>query len=216
MAAVTEVAGGTLGSINIGALNANIFLPALSAQLDAAIASGLGPAKLDASLQLNAALAAQATLTLRVGNPLDAIREALAAVVQLQAQLTASLALPTVQLGLSAEIGATAALAGALTAKLGLLDGLIQAALAVKLPAVKFSDGLGNALGIGPAILLAFNGIADGTNLATMGNNIAAKFAGGLHFGPSTINPGDFVSGVILITTAAPVFTQLSVLFAGL
>lgn len=216
MATVDVVAGGTLGAINLAAFNANLFLPSLSAQIDAAIASGLGPAKFDLSSQLNAALASQATFALQFSNPLDFIRQVLAALAQLQAALATALVLPPVELSLSAEIGASAALAGSLTARLGLLEGVISAALAAKLPAVRFSDGLGNALGVGPALLLTFNGIADGTNLVTMGSNIAAKFSGPITFGGDTINPGDFVSGVILITTAAPVFTQLSVLFAGL
>lgn len=216
MASVDEIAGGTLGSINIGAQSASIFLPSLSAQIDAAIALGLGPAKFDASLQLNAALAAQATLSISVVNPLDYLQQALAAVIQLQASISASLTLPSVSVSLSAELAATAALAGSLTAKLGILEGLIGGALAVKLPAIKFADGLGNALGVGPALLLGFNGIADATTLATIGNTIKTKFASPISFGGNTINPGDFVSGIIIVTTAAPVFTQLSVLFAGL
>ena len=216
MATIDEIAGGTLGSINIGAATANIFLPSLSAQIDASIASGLGPAKFDASAQLNAALAAQATFTISALNPLDYIRQSLAAVVQLQASLTAALALPPLQISLSAELAATAALAGSLTAKLGILEGLISAALSVKNPAVKFSDGLGTALGVGPALLLAFDGISDGTTLASIGSLIQTKFASPISFAGNTINPGDFAGGVIIVTKVAPVFTQLSILFAGL
>ena len=215
MASIDEVAGGTLGSINIGASQANIFLPSLSAQIDAAISTGLGPAKFDVAAQLNAALAAQATLTVQIPNPLEVLREALAAVAQLQASLSAALALPPVQISLAAELSATAALAGSLSARLGVLEGLISAAVAAKLPAVNFSSGLGTALGVGPALLLAFDGISDGTTLSSIGSLIQSKFSGPISFG-DTINPGDFVSGVILVTTAAPVFTQLSVLFAGL
>jgi hypothetical protein len=216
MASIDEISGGTLGSINVAAFNANIFLPALTAQIDAAISAGLGPAKFDLSAQLSGTLAAQATLVLQLGDPTAAIRTAIAAVAQLQAALTASLTLPAVNLSLSAEIGATAAIAATLTAKLGVIEGIISAALQVKLPALNFSNGLGNALGVGPALLLGFNGIADGTNLTQIGNLIQAKFTGPITFGLDTINPGDFVSGIILLTTAAPVFTQLSILFAGL
>lgn len=216
MASVDEIAGGTLGSINVAAFNANIHLPALTAQIDAAISAGLGPAKFDLSTQLNGTLAAQATLTLQLGDPTAAIRTAIAAVAQLQAALTASLTLPAINVGLSAEIGATAALAATLTAKLGVIDGIISAALSAKAPALNFSTGLGDALGVGPAILLGFNGIADGTTMASIGNLIQAKFSGPVTFGLDTINPGDFVSGIIILTTAAPVFTQMAVLFSGL
>lgn len=216
MASVDPVAGGTLGSINVAAFNANIFLPSLSAQIDAAISLGLGPAKFDLGVQLNGALAAQATLLLQVGNPLDSIRQSINALVQLTAALQASIALPPIQVSLSAELSATAALAGALSAKLGVLDGVIRAALAAKLPAISFSEGLGDALSVGPAILLAFNGIADGTNMASIGNLIQAKLQSPVTFGGDTINPTDFTSGVLLLTTASPVFTALSVLFAGL
>lgn len=216
MAAVTEVAGGTLGAINVAAFNANVFLPSLSAQIDSVLALGLGPAKFDVSSQLNATLAAQATFTVQVSNPLDVLRQALAAVAQLQASLSLALTLPPVQLSFAAELGATAALAGSLTARLGAIEGLISAALAAKLPAIRFSQGLGDALGVGPAILLEFNGIADGTTMASIGNLIQTKFSGPVTFGGDTINPGDFVSGIILMTTASPVFTQMAVLFSGL
>lgn len=216
MATVDEIAGGTLGSINLAASNANIFLPALTAQIDAAIGLGLGPLKFDLAAQLNASLAAQASIALNLGNPLAAIQAALVAIAQLQASLSAALALPPIQLTLSAELSAVATLAGTLSAKLGLLDGVISAALAVKVPAINFSLGLGDALGVGPALLLGFDGISDGTTLAQVGSLIQSKFAGPITFGGDTINPGDFVSGVILLTTAAPVFTQLSILFAGL
>lgn len=216
MASVDEVAGGTLGSINTGAQQANIFLPNLTAQIDAAIASGLGPFKFDLSGQLNAALAAQATLTISAGNPLDYLRQALAAIVQLQAQLSLAVTLPPVQVSLAAELSAVGALAGTLTAKLGAIEGLISAALSIKIPADKFSFDLGSALGVGPALLLAFDGISDGTSLADVGDLIRTKFQSPITFSGDTINPGDFVSGVLIVTTASPVFTSLSVLFAGL
>jgi len=216
MASVNEVAGGTLGSINVGLAGVNIFLPALSAQLDAAIGSGLGPLKFDLSTQLSGALSAQVSLAASIGNPLDSIRLALLAVAQLQAALSAALAFPPIQLTVSAELSATAALAATLSAKLGLIDGIIKAALAVKLPAVSLSEDVDTALGVGPAILLSFDGISDGTNMAAVGNLIATKLGSPVTFGGDTINPGDNVSGVLLLTTVSPVFTAMATLFAGL
>lgn len=216
MASIDEVAGGALGSINIGLASANIFLPGLAAQIDAAIGSGLGPFKVDLATSLNAALAAQASITASIGDPLAAIRAALTAVAQLQASLSAALALPPIQLSLSAELSATAALAGTLTAKLGLIDGVIRAALAVKLPAINFSEGIGLALGVGPAILLGFDGISDGTSMQSIGSLIQTKLGTPVTFGGDTINPTDNVSGVLILTTVSPVFTAMSQLFAGL
>lgn len=216
MASVDEVAGGTLGEINVATQQLNIFLPALSAQIDAAIGLGLGPLKFDLSTQLSGALSAQASITASIGDPLAAIRAALLAVAQLQASLSLALTLPPIQLTLSAELSATAALAGALQAKLGLIEGIISAALAIKLPAINFSEGLGSALGAGPAILLTFDGISDGTDMASIGNLIQAKLQGPVTFSGDTIDPGDNVSGVLLLTTVSPVFTAMAQLFSGL
>jgi hypothetical protein len=214
MASVDEIAGGTLGELNTGLDQATVLLPALTAQIDAAIGLGLGPLKFDLGVQLNAALAATATLTLQVGNPLAALQAALAAVVQLQAAITASLALPPVQLSLGAELSAMAALAGTVSARLGAIEGIIQAALAAKLPAVQFLDGLD--LNVGPAILLGFDGISDGTQMSQIGNLIQNKLQAPVTFGGDTIQPTDNVSGVLLLTTADPVFTVMAQIFAGL
>ena len=46
----------------MGLATANIYLPALMAQIDVAISAGLGPLKFDLATQLNATIAAQATL----------------------------------------------------------------------------------------------------------------------------------------------------------
>lgn len=216
MATVDEVAGGTLGSINSGLSQLNFFLPALSAQLDAAIGLGLGPLKFDLSSQLNASLAAQASITASIGNPLDSIRLALLAVAQLQAALSAALTFPPIELSLSAELSATAALAAALSAKLGLLDGVIKAAIAVKIPAVNFSQVIGGSLDVGPAIMLTFDGISDSTSMAAIGNLIQSKLQAPVTFGGDTINPSDPVSGVLILTTASPVFGAMAALFAGL
>ena len=216
MATVDEVAGGTLGSINVGLSTANIFLPSLMAQIDVAISAGLGPLKFDLATQLNATVAAQATLALQVSNPIAAIQASLAAVAQLQAALQASLALPSVSASLSAEVSAAASLAATLTAKLGVIEGVIEAALRAKLPAINFVEGLG-VLGLGPAILLYFDGITDGgTSMANIGSLIQSKFQNPVTFGGDTINPGDFVGGVIIVTKVSQVLSALSTVFAGI
>lgn len=216
MASVDEVAGGTLGELNIGLASVNIVLPALVAQLDIAIGSGLGPFKFDLSTQLSGALAAQVSITASLGDPLAAIRAALMAVAQLQAALSAALTLPPIQLSLGAELSATAALAGTLSARLGLIEGIISAALAVKLPAINLSESIGLALGVGPAILLTFDGISDGTNMAAIGNLIQAKLGAPVTFGGDTIETTDNVSGILILTTVSPVYTAMAQLFSGI
>jgi hypothetical protein len=209
MALVTEVGGGTLGSFNVG-LSASLgFLFPLSAQVDALLGVALGPLQVDLGIQLNAALALQATLVLEISDPLAALRLAIAAAAQLQAALTAALTLPPVQLSLSAELSAAAALAGALTARIGGLKLLIAAALQVKIPAIKLASDLALAASAGPAIILSFDGIADGTNLAQIGGQIQSKFSSGVSFGPDSIGPATPVSGVIIVTAGASVFASL-------
>ena len=209
MASITEVAGGSLFNVNFGAQDALDFIIPLGAQIDASLSIGLVSLKTDLSAQLNAALATQATLSLSISDPFSAIRDALAALAQLEAALSVALVLPPVNLSLSAELSATAALAGSLSARLALIDGAISAALGVKIPATKFSLGLDDALSAGPFLCLAFDGITDLTNLQSIGSLIATKFASPITFGPNTINPTDPVSGVIILTTAGPAFTAL-------
>lgn len=209
MAAVTEVAGGGLLNINFGAQDALDFIVPMGAQIDASLSIGLASLKSDLGAQLNGALATQATLSLSIGDPFQAIRDALAALSQLQAALAAALVLPPVSLSLAAEFSAVSALAGSLTARLGLIDGAIDSALSVKIPALKFGEGLGDALSAGPFLCLAFDGITDLTDLQTVGSLIAAKFSSAISFGPNTINPGDPVSGVIILTTAGLAYTAL-------
>lgn len=216
MASVDELAGGTLGELNIGLVALNISLPALAAQLDAMIGLGMGPLKFDLSAQLNAAISAQASIALSIGDPFESIRLALQAVAQLQAALQLSLSLPPIQLTLSAELSAVAALAGTLSARLGLIEGMIRAALAVKLPAISLSDGMDGVLGVGPAILLGFDGISDGTTMAAMGNLIQSKLQSPVTFGGDTIEPTDNVSGILILTTVSPVFTAMAQIFGGL
>ena len=212
MASVDEVVGGTLGELNAGAAAAVGFVTGLGAQLDAFITFGLGPFQVDTALQFDATVAASASLTLKIGNPLAALEAALAAVAQLQAQISAGLALPPVQVSFSAALGASAALVAALSARLGLIEGLISAALDVKLPAARLAGELAASLSAGPAIALVFDGISDGTTLAEIGGLVAAKFAGGLSVDGVSIAPTSPVSGIILLTEGASVYASMSLL----
>jgi hypothetical protein len=204
---VDEILVGTLGEANIALTAAVGLINPLGAQLDAMVAFGIGPLQADLAASLDASLALTATLSLQVTDPTAAIRAALQALIELQASLSAALALPPLTLSLGAEIGASAALAASLTAKLGTIKLLIDAAIAVKIPALKLAASLGISLGLGDVVVLSFDGINEGSTLADVGSLIQAKFAAGV--GAGAITPGELASGVILVTDSNIVFTAL-------
>lgn len=191
------VVAGTLGDINVAASAAATILFPLSAQLDGLLTFALGPLQADIMAQFNATLAAQATLTLQIGDPTAALKLALSALAQLQAALQAALSLPPVNLSLSAELTASAALIASLKAKLGLLDILIKAALNIKLEALKFAGDLQARLGVS-AVLVTFSG----SNLSAAGDDIKTLFDGGV----PPIGPGA-VSGIIIVAETNASFT---------
>jgi hypothetical protein len=205
-ASVTIV--GTLGQINIAATAAVGVLFPLSAQLDGLMSFALGPLQADLAAQFNAAIAAQATLTLQIGDPFAALQLALAAIGQLQAAIQAALTLPPVNLSISAELTATAALVASLSAKLGLIDALLKVALKIKLQALKFTADLEAALTLPGVALCEF----DSANLATAGAEIQALFTAGIPaMGPATAP----VQGIIIVgVTSASLTGSLNFLFA--
>lgn len=202
------VVAGTLGDINVAASAAAVILFPLSAQLDAMLSFALGPFQADLMAQLNATIAAQATLTLQIGDPTAALQLALSALAQLQAALSAALALPPINLSLSAELTAAAALVASIQVKLGLLDLLIKAALQIKFTALKFGADLQASLGAS-AVLITFSG----STLSVSGSDIKALFDSGV----PTIGSGDGpVSGIIIVAkTNAGFTTSLDFLFGA-
>lgn len=208
--AFTLVTSGTLLSVNVGLAAALGFLFPLGAQIDALLALGIGPFQVDLALQFSAAIALKATLSLSIGNPLLGIQLALNALAQLQAALQAALALPPITLSLSAEIGATAALAGALSFKLGGLAILIELALAIKIPALKAAGELQAALGLGPVFLHTF----DSTDLGTAGSEINAAMGAGFSNGGDVIPAaGTPVFGVVFTTAVPSVQASMGLIF---
>jgi hypothetical protein len=200
------VISGTLGDINVAAAFAGSLLFPLSAQLDGLLTFALGPLQADLAAQFNATLAAQATLTLQIGDPTAALQLALSALAQLQAALQAALQLPPVNLSLSAELTASAALIATLKAKLGLIDVLIKAALQIKASSLKFGGELQAALGAS-AVLVTFSG----TTLAVAGDDIKTLFDAGV----PPIGPGS-VSGIIIVAETVAGFTaSLDFLFGA-
>lgn len=194
--------GGSLGTFNVG-LSASLgLLNPLSAQLDLLLALGLGPFMADLSAQFNMSLALQATLTLQISDPTAALRAAIAAIMQLIAALQAALQLPTISVGLSAELSASFALAAALSLKLGGLKLLIEAALAIKIAAMKFAADMAANLTLPGAAAFSFSGDA----MSTTGSQIQSLFSSTL----VGIQPTAVVYGVVLLTALPAVSTALS------
>jgi len=215
---VDTIYTGSLGSINLAVADLSSIINPLAAQLDAAISLGLGPLQTDLAASLDASLALQASLSLSVADPTASIRAALAAIIDLQAALSAALALPPLQLPqVDADISAAAALSATLSARLGAIQLLIDAMLSVKIPALQLADV---PLGAGPIVLLVFDGIgalgSPGTmTLQEAGNKIKAAFDAGVGDSGNPdpdyfIQPTEFASGIIMVTSVSSAIVALS------
>lgn len=210
--AVELVTSATLGELNVGVAAAVGFLNPLGAQVDALLSLGIGPTQFELAAQFNASLAAQASISLQIGNPLASLNAAISALAALQAALSAALSLPPVQLGLSAELSASVALAATLSAKLGALSILIEAALAIKIPAVQLAAELSASLGAGPVFLHQFSNDTLGNTFTDIGG-----FSGGMSDPGAPANniaSGDTVFGFILTTKAPTAFAGMQAIFA--
>jgi len=185
----------TLGSFNVGLAAAIGFLNPLGIQIDALLAAGLGPFTAQLSAQLNASLAAQATLAIQF-DPTANIRVLANALVQLQAALEAALVVD-VSVGIQAELNIVADLAATLAIQLGGLRLAIEAALAIKIPALALAAELQAHMN---ATVFGFS--FDGDTLATTGGDISTLFNSGLVDGAAEIGPGETVGGVVLLGSA--------------
>ncbi len=193
----------TLGDINVAAKAAMLLINPLSAQLDGLLSFALGPLMADLAINYNAALAASASFTLQISDPLASLKLLLSAIAQLQAALQMALTLPSVNLSLSAELTASLALAGALSVRLGLLSALIKVAINIKLGALKFAADLNAKLSAGPVVIFDFTN----ETLLNAGNTIQGMFAAGL----PGIAPGDnCLLGVVMVTKDASASLALS------
>jgi hypothetical protein len=207
----TTVYGGTVGECNVALAAAIGLINPLAAQIDLMLALGLGPLEFDLALQFNAALALQASLSISMVNPLEAIQLAIQALASLQASLAASLALPMPSI--SADISVAASLAGALSAKLGGLKVLIAAALAIKIPAIAWAAEFAASFGLGPLLIQTF----ESPQLNSAGAEIAGAYNSGLTYHPPS-GGGDItlgatdgpVYGIILTTQAQAAYTALT------
>lgn len=204
---INEILTGSLGEVNVGLSGAIGMINPLAAQIDAAISLGLGPIQNDLSAAFDASLALQISFT----DPITAIKDALAGLLQLQASLTAALALPSPELP---SISAGASLSAALSAKLGALQILIDAMLAVKIPALAMAADMLASLNAGAVVLLSFDGMnvfgqGNYATLSEIGSAIAAKFSGDIGTG-GAIHPNQQVSGLIMVTAAPTACASLN------
>ena len=191
---------------NVGAAAAVALLNPLAAQLDALLALGLGPFQTLLAAQFNAALAAQASLSLSISigdiGIIGALKASIAALAQLQAALAGALALglPPIQLSLGAELSASAALAATLQLQLGGLQLLIKAALAIKIPAIEAAASLGLALSVGPFFAISFSD----TTVSAVSSWLAGEVSSGQLYSAVdsvAMNVGDPTFGVLIFGT---------------
>jgi len=181
----------SLGSFNVGLAAAIGFLNPLGIQIDALLAAGLGPFTAQLSAQLNASLAAKATLAIQF-DPTVNLQLLANALIQLQAALQ----LPTV--GVTAELNVVTDLAATLEIQLGGLRLAIEAALAIKIPALALAAELQAHMN---ATVFGFS--FEGDTLTTTGADIATLFSGGLVDGTAEIGAGEIVGGVVLLGSAS-------------
>lgn len=204
------VFAGTLLDINVAAAGALGVLNPLLAQVDFTLYGSLGLGALQANLQaqLSAALQAQLDIGLNISNPYVGFTIALGAIAILQAQISLALsgALPSISIDAGAQLTALASFSAVLAAQIGGLEALIQAGLAVKIPAVTFAGALAGALSAGPVFVISF----ENTPLSSVGGSIQADFNAGLTFGPNTILPGESVYGILIVTKAPAAWGAIS------
>lgn len=205
------IKAGTLGRFNVGLVAAVALINPLAAQLDLAIAAGLGPFQADLASRLSAAMQAQAQLSLGLTGLNFVV--ALAATARALAELQGSLMLPQPSLQLQGT--ATLALAATLRAQLGLIQGFIKASAAVKLPALNAISGFQAALGAGPFVVFA---CTDNATLAAQGGAIADRFSRGLE---DPDNPADRLAPtdptllLCLVTRSPAAFASLQAIISA-
>jgi hypothetical protein len=201
-----------LGEINVGLFAALGFINPLAAQLDLFISAqfGFGPLLADLQAQFNALLAAAASIGLQISTPFIYVNLLASLAASLAATLQAALAfgLPTVSLNLAAQLTAILGIIADLELRIGGLQGLIAAGIAIKLPALEFLGEFLAHMSAGPAHLISWTGA--GYHLADAGADINSLFSFGLDVGgPDEILPYEDVSGVLIVTKNPAVWAAL-------
>jgi len=209
MALVETVLIGSLGDANVAAAAAVALLNPLGIQLDAAIAFFLGPLQAELALALSVAIDIQIALDLGISISLAAQLDAAIALV---ASLSAGIGISA-----SASISADASIAAALSLRLGLLNVLLEAMIAVKIPAMRAAAEFAAALS-GPDIaVLVWNGTdpAAPLTLSDAGAQIKNMFDAGITLGPlNGPQAADNTLGVIIVGSAPSLGASFGVIFA--
>ena len=206
----TEIKGGGLGDINFAATAAVGFLNPLGAQIDGFLAATLGPLTASLTASMHASYTLSASLGVSIADPLEAIKLALLAVVQLQAALKASLMLPPLSIGFSAQASTALSLAASLQATLGILNGAVTALLNIKIPALEMAAQAVAALSTPGASLVKFGP----ESLVVAGVDVANLFVGGLPQGG--ISPVDSVVGyAVVVKDVVGAAAALDFIFTG-
>ena len=215
MAVVETVLVGSLGDVNVGLSAAVVLLQPLAIQIDAALALFLAPLEAELALALSVAVEIQVALSLGISLSLAAQLDlAVSLVASLSAAISAG---ASIGISVAIELSAAIELAAALSVRLGALTVLVEAMIAIKIPAMRAAAELAAALS-GPDIaVLAWNGTdpADPLTLSGAGTLIKNIFDAGITLGPvNGPQPADNTLGVIIVGSAPSLSASFGVIFA--
>ena len=189
-----------LGGINVGASLAATAIVPLLAQLQAMLTAsfGLGALKADLVAQFKASIG----ISVAFGDPIAQLKMAIQASIQVVAGLQAALALglPTI----SVQVSVSLQIAAVLQIKIGGINLLIDLTLGVRLAGVSFLAQLQAALSAGPATLYAWTNTPMNTIQSQIGSYL---------FNADGFNPGDNVSGVMILAKDPSFYAGASFLF---
>lgn len=200
------VFAGSLLKINVGAAGALLVLNPLLAQIDLTLfgSLGIGALTLDLQAQLNANISLMSGISLGISDPLEGF-------LALQAALKVALSLPSISVEANLQLSAMASFSAVLAAQIGGLEVAIQAALAVKIPAMRFAASLAAGLNVGPLFVLSF----ENQTLASVGSSLAAQFNNGLVYPAippysESIGFNEPVYGMVIVTKDISAWAGLS------
>jgi len=163
-------------------------------------AFGLGPLKADLVAQFNASIG----ISIAFGDPLTALKMAIAASISVIAALQASLAIgiPPISIQVSVNI----ALAAALLLKIGGINLLIDLSLGIRLAGINFLAQLQAALSLGGCALYGWSGQPF--------VNALGQIVGYPSYPADGFNPPDITYGVMVVTKAPAAVGAFQFMFA--
>lgn len=207
---IRAVKSGDLGTFNVGLSGAvNQIIP-LASLVDGLLSAGVGPYLAELLSKLNSISASATALSVQVKNPLSTLKSMLSSLLARQAALTAALALPSVGLGqLTSQLANLVAIKGSLGLQVGALQLLIPQVTKSKAAALGLASSLRAKLSAGPVFIVSFDG-----TLGSVGSELSSRFSSGLSADGNTIQAGEQVYGVVLLTASSSVKTALSAIIS--